>query len=101
MSKLIPESLNGFIWLKPIEEQEQLSGNIIIPDLGKEKPEIGEVVFISPTYNFHTDKEIPSKLSVGDLVLIPKMGSQRIVVEGEEYYITKETDMFGKLKTIN
>ena len=42
MSTLTP--LNGHIILKPIEEQEQMAGNIIIPDLGKEKPEVGEVV---------------------------------------------------------
>jgi chaperonin GroES len=96
MSKLAP--LNGFIILKPIEEQEQLAGNIIIPDLGKEKPEIGEVVATSPTYNYNSDKEVPSKLQIGDTALIPKMGSQRLVVEGEEYYITKESDILAILK---
>ena len=95
MSKLTP--LNGFIILKPIEEQEQLAGNIIIPDLGKEKPDIGEVIAVSPTYNYHSDKEVESKLKVGDTALIPKMGSQRLVVEGEEYYITKETDILAIL----
>lgn len=95
MSKLTP--LNGFTILKPIEEEEQLAGNIIIPDLGKEKPEIGEVVATSPTYNYNSDKEVKSKLKLGDKVLIPKMGSQRLVVEGEEYYITKETDILAIL----
>ena len=96
MSKLIP--LNGFIILKPVEEQEQLAGNIIIPDLGKEKPEIGEVVCASSTYNYHSDTEIASKLKQGDLVLIPKLGSQRITVGTEEYFITKETDILAILE---
>jgi chaperonin GroES len=96
MSRLDP--LNGFIILKPIEEQEQLSGNIIIPDLGKEKPEIGEVVATSPTYNYNSDTEVESKLQIGDKVLIPKLGSQRLVVEGEEFYITKETDILAIIK---
>jgi chaperonin GroES len=96
MSRLDP--LNGFIILKPIEEQEQLSGNIIIPDLGKEKPEIGEVVATSPTYNYNSDIEVESKLQIGDKVLIPKLGSQRLVVEGEEFYITKETDILAIIK---
>jgi chaperonin GroES len=96
MSKLVP--LNGFAILKPIEEQEQLAGNIIIPDLGKEKPEVGEVVASSDTYNWHTGYLYPTHLKVGDTVLIPKMGSQRLVVEGEEYFITKETDILAILK---
>ena len=32
----------------------------------------------------------------GDKVLIPKLGSVRITVEGEEYYITKEQDIYAK-----
>lgn len=92
------EPLNGYIVLKPIEEEEQLYGNIVIPDLGKERPELGEVVAISTTYNFHSDREVPSKLKIGDRVLIPKMGSVRITVENEEYFIAKEQDLYTKIK---
>jgi chaperonin GroES len=95
MSKLQP--LNGYIVLKPIEEEEQTYGNIVIPDLGKERPELGEVVATSTTYNFHSDKEIFSTLSIGDKVLIPKMGSVRITVDSDEYFIVKEQDIYSKI----
>lgn len=95
MSKLQP--LNGYIVLKPIEEDEQMYGNIVIPDLGKERPEMGEVVATSTTYNFHSDKEILSALSIGDKVLIPKLGSVRISVDSEDYYICKEQDIYSKI----
>ena len=62
----------------------------------KEKPEIGIVVATSGTYNFHSDKLVPSALQEGDKVLIPKLGSLRITVEGDEYYITKEQDVYSK-----
>ena len=39
MSKLRP--VNGNVILRPIEEEEQMAGNIIIPDMGKERPEMG------------------------------------------------------------
>ena len=94
MSKQITP-INGYVVLKPVEETEQTFGNIVIPDLGKERPEMGKVVDVSPTYNFHTDKNVESVLHPGDLVLIPKMGSQRIVIEGEDYYICKETDVLA------
>jgi len=45
MSKLRP--VNGNVIIRPIEEEEQMSGNIIIPDMGKERPEMGEIVAIS------------------------------------------------------
>ena len=93
MNKITP--LNGFILLKPIETQEETFGNIIIPDLGKERPEMGEVVATSDIYNYHTDKFIISTLVVGEIALIPKMGSQRIVLDGQDYFICKETDILG------
>jgi len=93
MNKITP--LNGFVVLKPVETQEETFGNIIIPDLGKERPEMGEIVGVSEVYNFNTDKLIPSGLNVGDIALIPKLGSQRIVLDGQDYFICKETDIFA------
>jgi len=94
-SKLQP--LNGYLILRPIEEEEETYGNIVIPDLGKEKPEMGEVVATSGTYNYNSDTLVPSNLSIGDKVLIPKLGSLRITVEGDEYFITKEQDVYSKI----
>ncbi len=93
MSKLSP--LNGYVVIRPIEEEETMYGNIVIPDLGKERPEMGEVVATSATYNYNSDTFVESQLKVGDKVLIPKLGSVRITVENEEYYITKEQDLFA------
>ena len=89
--------LNGYIVLRPIEEEEQTYGNIVIPDLGKERPELGEVVALSQTYNYNSDKFVKSNLAVGDKVLIPKMGSVRITVESDEYFICKEQDIYSKI----
>ena len=89
--------LNGHIVLKPVETSEEMVGNIILPDMGKERPETGEVIAVSGTYNYNSDKEIPSNLKVGDVVLIPKMGSTKISFAGEDYFITKETEILGIL----
>jgi chaperonin GroES len=89
--------MNGYIALKPIEEEEQTYGNIVIPDLGKERPELGEVVAVSATYNYNSDTWVGSQLKVGDKALIPKLGSVRITLEGEEYFICKEQDIYSKL----
>ena len=93
MIKLIPK--NGYIIVKPIEEQEETYGNIVLPDLGKERPEIGEVLAVSSTFNWHTGEKVKSGLSVGDKVLIPKLGASRITLKGEEYFIVKEQDIYA------
>lgn len=95
MSKLKP--LNGYLILKPVDETEQTYGNIVIPDLGKERPEVGEVLAVSTTYNYNSDKWVESQLRVGQKALIPKLGAARITVEGEEYYICKEQDVYSIL----
>ena len=93
MSKLKP--VNGNVILRPIEEEEMMAGNIIIPDMGKEKPEMAEVIAISNVYNFNTDTIVPTDLEVGMKVLLPKMGSQTITLDGEEYYITAQNSILS------
>ena len=96
MKKITP--LNGYVVLRPIETEEETFGNIIIPDLGKERPEMEKVVATSDVYNYHTDKLVISTLEEGEIVLIPKLGSQRIVIEGDDYYICKESDIFAVIE---
>jgi chaperonin GroES len=93
MSKLRP--VNGNVILRPIEEEEQMAGNIIIPDMGKERPEMGEIIAISNVYNFNKGEYAPSTLEVGMKVLIPKMGAQAITIGGEEYYITAQNSVLS------
>ena len=93
MSKIKP--LNGIIVLKKIEEEEQMYGAIVLPDLGKEKPEMGIVVETSDTYNWHNDNYYRSKVQIGDKVVIPKMGSMTISQDGEDYILIKETEILA------
>lgn len=100
MSKELQPS-NDRILLKPIEEVEQTYGNIVIPDMGKEKPEMGQVLAIGPGRQSELD---PSKrifvksCKVGDIVLVPKIGTLRIDFEGEEYYIVQDKEVLAVIK---
>ena len=40
--------LGDKIVILPKEEEEQMYGNIIVPDAGQEKPEIGKVLAVGP-----------------------------------------------------
>lgn len=97
MSKrLIPQ--NDRILLKPIDEGEQMYGNIVIPDMGKEKPEMGEVLAIGSGRQSEFGQFISVNVSVGDIVLVPKIGTLRIVFEGEEYYIVQDREILATVK---
>jgi chaperonin GroES len=96
MSKIKP--LNGIIVLKKVEETEQTYGQIVIPDMGKEKPELGVVVETSNTYNWHNDSYYESRVKVGDTVVIPKMGSMLVSHENEDFILIKETEILAVIE---
>jgi chaperonin GroES len=89
---------NGNLLLKKVEDQETMYGNIVVPDLGHEKPELGEVIDMSDTYNWHTGKYISTSVQKGDIVVIPKMGSMLVSYEGQDYILVKETDVLAIIK---
>ncbi|MFN9898215.1 MAG: co-chaperone GroES family protein, partial [bacterium] len=60
-------------------------------------PEMGEVAATSETYNWHTGEFVKSVVEVGQKVLIPKMGSMKITIEGEDYFIAKDTEILAVL----
>ena len=97
MSKVLTP-FNDRVIIKPIEEDEQMYGNIVIPDLGKERPEMGEVIAVGPGRQTEFGQFIRVNAKVGDLVLIPKIGSIRIDFEGDEYFITPDKEILASIK---
>ena len=98
MSKLLKPT-NDRILIKPIDEGEQTYGSIVIPDMGKEKPEMGEVLEIGPgRLSEHGQLITVRSCKVGDIVLVPKIGTLRIDFEGEEYYIAQDREILAVVK---
>ena len=96
MKKLVPS--NDRLVVKPIEQTEQMYGNIIIADMGKERPEMGEVVAVGPGRMSEYGKFIPVNFSVGDIVLLPKIGTLRVEFDGEEYFIAQAREVLCKVE---
>jgi co-chaperonin GroES (HSP10) len=88
MSKL--ESRGGSIILKQIEESEMMVGNIIIPDVGHEKSLIAEVIAVSDVYNYNLGTFVPTDLKVGQRVVIPPMGAQKLTLDNVDYLIISQ-----------
>ena len=91
---MVKALFNGVI-IKPIEEEESVHGNIIVPDMGKEKNLKGEVVSVGPGYFSGMGHFIETTLKVGDIVLLPQMGPVKVEHEGEEYYMIEENKILG------
>ena len=92
------EPLGDRIVLLPIDEGEQQYGNIIVPDMGKEKPEMGKVLAVGEGRITNDGAIIKNQLKEGQIVMVPKFGAQTVVVEGETYIIASENDVLGIIK---
>ena len=90
--------LGDKIVILPQEEGEQTYGNIIIPDAGGERPEIGTVLAVGPGRISTDGTLIPNRLEVGVTIMVPKFGAQIVVVENETYIIAGESDVLGIIK---
>ena len=92
------EPLGDKIVILPQEEGEQQYGNIVVPDMGKDKPEIGIVLAVGPGRISTNGTLIPNKLKVGVTVMVPKFGAQVVTVENETYIVAGESDVLGIIK---
>ena len=90
--------LGDKIIILPQEEGEQQYGNIIVPDMGQEKPEIGTVLAVGPGRISTNGTLIPNRLEVGVTVMVPKFGAQVVVIENETYIVAGESDVLGIIK---
>jgi len=89
--------LGDRVIILPNDEGEQMYGNIVVPDMGKEKPEIGKVLAVGPGRITPDGNLVPNRIQVGQTVLVPKFGAQVVVVENETYIVASENDVLGTL----
>lgn len=93
------EAMFDAVIVKPIEEEEKMYGNIVVPDLGKDKNEQGEVVAVGPgKYSVTGDHFLKTQVKIGDVVVLPTMGFTKLEYDSEEYFIGPEAMILAKLK---
>ena len=90
--------LSDKVVILPIEEGEQKYGNIIVPDAGGERPEMGTVLAVGPGRISTNGTLIPNKLEVGVTVMVPKFAAQKVEIENETYIMASENDILGIIK---
>jgi chaperonin GroES len=81
--------------IKPLPAEEKTKGGIIVPDTAKEKPVMGEVIAAGPGKRGDDGKLVPMEVKVGDKVLYGKYSGTEVTVDGEEYLIMRESDIFA------
>ncbi|MDZ7359944.1 MAG: co-chaperone GroES [candidate division KSB1 bacterium] len=83
--------------VKPLETEEKKQGGIIIPDTAKEKPMQGEIVAVGPGKITESGQKIAMEVKKGDKVLYGKYSGTEVSIDGKDYLIMRESDIFAIL----
>jgi len=82
--------LQDRVVVKPAPAEEKTASGIIIPDTAKEKPQRGEVIAVGPG-----KKDEPTSVKVGDTVLYGKYSGTEVTINGTDYLIMRESDLYA------
>ncbi len=90
--------LQDRIVIKVIEDTEQTSGGIFIPDSAKEKPQKGEVVAVGEGKTNEKGEKEPMGVNVGDIILYAKYAGTDVKMDGVEYKILSIKDALAVIE---
>lgn len=90
MAKIKIQPLEDRVLVEPASAEEKTSGGIIIPDTAKEKPQKGKVIAVGKG-----KKDEPMTVKVGDEVLYGKYSGTEITMDGKDFIIMRESDIYA------
>lgn len=91
------EALYNAVVVQPIELEDTMFGNIVVPDLGSERNKTATVISVGPGAQSVTGDFLKTTLNPGDIVILPSMGFTKFEYKGEEYLIGRENDILAKI----
>ena len=78
-----------------IRDREKSAGGIVLPGSATEKPSQGEVIAVGPGKKSENGDVSPVGVAIGDTVIFGQYGGNEIKIDGDEYLILSESDIFG------
>ncbi len=92
MKSVALKPLADRVLVEAAKAEEKTAGGIIIPDTAQEKPQRGKVIAVG-----NGKKDEPLTVKIGDNVLYGKYSGTEITIDGKEYLIMRESDIFAIL----
>ena len=86
--------LSNRVVIKFLEAEEKSVGGIILTAAAQEKPQIAEVISIGPG-KVEDGVLVPMTVKVGDKVIASKYAGTAVKIDGVEYTILPEDDIYA------
>ena len=87
--------LQDRVVVKRKDEETTSAGGIVLPGSATEKPQQGEVVAVGPGKKTNDGDVVPVDLKVGDHVVFGQDGGNTVKIDGDEFLILNENEIFG------
>ncbi len=90
MSKIKIKPLADRVVVEPLAAETKTASGLFIPDSAKEKPQQGKVVAVGKG-----TKDEPTTVKIGDTILYGKYAGTELKLNGNDYLIMRESDIFA------
>jgi len=95
MMKIKP--LHDRVVVERLEAEEKTASGIVLPGAAAEKPDTGIVLAIGDGKILDNGTKVAMNVKVGDKILFGKYSGQAVKLDGKEYLVMREEDIFGIL----
>jgi len=79
------------------EQEEKTASGIYLPDSAKKKPQEGKVIAVGTGRVLDTGERNSLSVKVGDRVLFSKYGGNEVSIDGQDYTILDEDQIYAIL----
>ncbi len=90
--------LRDKVVVKPSEGEEKSAGGIFLPDSAKKKPQEGIVIAVGDGKVLDNGEVIPLTVKVDDKVVYSKYGGTEVKIDGTDYVLLEEDQIFAILE---
>lgn len=78
-----------------LEKEDKSPGGLYLPDTAQKKPQQGKVIAVGEGRLLEDGKRAPMSVKVGDKVLFSKYGGNEVTLNGSEYTILEEDQIYA------
>jgi|SRR5215472_11239575 len=93
------EPFGNFVLIERIDEQTEMKGGIVIPEIGQVKSNKGRVVAVGDG-RIIGDKLVPLPVEPGDIVLFSKYGATEVTLDGRELLLLRFDELYLRQKLV-
>lgn len=87
--------LHDRVVVKRLDSDDKSAGGIVLPGSAQEKPVMGEIVAAGAGRVLDNGDKAALDVKTGDKVLFGKFAGTEVTIDGEDYLVMREDDLFA------